>query len=389
MEFEKLKHFMDRLTAWTIPGNSVRVYKDGKEVFTYSSGYSDLENKIKMNGAELLNIYSCSKPITITAAMQLYEKGYFLLSDPLYEYLPAYKEMMVLNENGEIEKAKKPITLKNLFTMTAGFSYDLNQPAIKKAYELTSGKMDTKTVINTLAEAPLLFEPGDRWQYSLCHDVLAGVVEAISGMKFRDYVKKNIFEPLEMNDSSYHNDDVLEKMAQQYLLDVSSESDFVKLQSANDERSNGNIKNVGKQNEFVFGPEYDSGGAGITTSLSDYGKFAAAMAAGGVGMSGERILSGTTIDLIRTNQLDENHLKFYNWEQLLGYGYGLGVRTMIDRSISGSNGSIGEFGWGGAAGASLLVDKDINLAVVYAHHMLNPQEGYYQPRLRNVIYSCI
>ena len=92
---------------------------------------------------------------------------------------------------------------------------------------------------------------------------------------------------------------------------------------------------------------------------------------------------------MRTNQLNEQLLKDLSWPQLKGYGYGLGVRTMIDVAKSGTCGNIGEFGWGGAAGATLLVDPSLNLSMFYTHHMLNPQEAYYQPRLRNVLYTCL
>lgn len=94
MNFEYMKNFMNSLTEWIIPGNSVVIYKDGKKVFEYSSGYSDLEKKIKKTGEEQLYIYSCSKVATVTAALQLYEQGKFLLSDPLYEYLPEFKKCM-------------------------------------------------------------------------------------------------------------------------------------------------------------------------------------------------------------------------------------------------------------------------------------------------------
>ena len=389
MQFDKLKEFMDYLTSWRIPGNTAVVYKDNKEVFRYSSGYADVENKIPMNGTELLNIYSCSKPVTVVAAMQLYERGKFALSDPLYKYIPEFRDMTVRRENGEITKAEKHITMQNLFTMTAGFTYDLELPAFKKASESTNGNNDTLTVFKYLAEEPLAFEPGERWQYSVCHDVLAAAVEVISGKKFRDYVTENIFKPLDMNESFYHNEDVIDRMAQQYLWLDDEVTDAVALQAGQGSDKGGRLVNIGKSVEHIFGPEYDSGGAGITTSISDYAKFAAALANSGTGLNGNRILSPATIELIKTNHLTEYQRSFMIWPQLAGYGYGLGVRTMIDKAAGGSNGSIGEFGWGGAAGTILLADTEQKLALAYSHHMKNPQEEYYLPRLRNVLYSCL
>ena len=93
--------------------------------------------------------------------------------------------------------------------------------------------------------------------------------------------------------------------------------------------------------------------------------------------------------MLKENQLNEHQMKNFNWPQLKGYGYGLGVRTLIDRAKAGSNGSIGEFGWDGAAGAAVLIDTKLNLSMFYTHHMLNQQAEYYLPRLRNVLYSCL
>ena len=384
MNFEYMKNFMDSLTEWIIPGNSVVIYKDGKKVFEYSSGYSDLEKKIKKTGEEQLYIYSFSKVATVTAALQLYEQGKFLLSDPLYEYLPEFKKMYV-KDGDRIKAAENPITIRDLFTMTAGLSYATNTPAFEKARKLTDGKMDTRTVIKCLAEEPLLFEPGARWNYSLCHDVLAVLAEVVSGMRFSEYMKKNIFEPLDMNNSYYHapNDVII---SPQYIYEIQDTKNIVELQQK--EHTTGVVKRA-YGNELVFGENYDSGGAGIITTVDDYAKFAAALANSGTGLNNNRILSSATVKLMKTNQLNEAQRKTMNWRRLRGYGYGLGVRTLIDKAESGSNSSIGEIGWGGAAGATIIADTEEKVALFYAHHMLNPQEEYYQPRLRNVLYSCL
>ena len=384
MNFEYMKNFMDSLTEWIVPGNSVLIYKDGKKVFEYSSGYSDLEKKIKKTGEEQLYIYSCSKVATVTAALQLYEQGKFLLSDPLYEYLPEFKKMYV-KDGDRIKAAENPITIRDLFTMTAGLSYATNTPAFEKARKLTDGKMDTRTVIKCLAEEPLLFEPGARWNYSLCHDVLAVLAEVVSGMRFSEYMKKYIFEPLDMNNSYYHTpNDVI--ISPQYIYEIQDTKNIVELQQK--EHTIGVVKRA-YGNELVFGENYDSGGAGIITTVDDYAKFAAALANSGTGLNNNRILSSATVKLMKTNQLNEAQRKTMNWRRLRGYGYGLGVRTLIDKAESGSNSSIGEIGWGGAAGATIIADTEEKVALFYAHHMLNPQEEYYQPRLRNVLYSCL
>lgn len=389
MNFEFMKNFMDYMAENHAPGNSISVYKDNKEIFSYQAGYADLENKIPMSDGKLFNIYSCSKVTTAAAALHLYEQGLFLLDDPIYEYIPEFKDMSVCLPDGQLVKARNPITMRSLFTMTSGLTYNTVSPAFEKAKELTGGKMDTVTVAKCIAGEPLSFEPGTRWQYSLSHDVLAAVVEIISGKKFRDYVKEIFWEPLEMNDSFYHNEEVRDRMAQQYIFNTYTDEDLVNLQTHSRNGVKGKIENIGPNNGFAFGPEYDSGGAGITTTVGDYSKFCSALANFGVGPNGQRILAAGTVDLLCTNQLGGQPLVDLNWPQLRGYGYGLGVRTLIDKKASGSTGPLREFGWGGAAGATVLCDGDNRVSLFFAQHMMNPDETYYQPRLRNVLYTCL
>lgn len=392
MDFTNLKKFMDHMAEERTPGNAVEVYLGGKKVFQYACGYSDMEKQIMMTGEEMFNIYSCSKVATVTAAIQLLEQGKYLLSDPLYEYIPEFRHMYVKRADGEIVEAVTPITIENLFTMTAGFSYNIDTQGFQKARELTNGKMDTVEVIKCVAKDPLIYEPGTRWVYSIGHDVLAAFVSVISGQKFRDYVKEHIFEPLDMKDSVYHHtEETLKRTAEMYTFVPKDNPDFdiVEAQmygSAND----GMYKHVNKGViRHVMGEEYDSGGAGIATTVSDYAKFAAALANWGTGLTGERILSSYAVNLMRTNRLNKELLQDFNWKQMAGCGYGLGVRTHMDPVASGQIGSLGEFGWGGAAGATILVDPKLNLGVFYAQHTTNPREEYYQPRLRNVVYSCL
>lgn len=391
MNFNRLKNFMNYLLRNMSPGNSAVVYLGNKKVFEYSSGYSNLEEKIPMNGNEYLYIYSCSKLATVTAALQLFEQGAFLMNDPLYNYIPEFKEMTV-SCNGITEKAKNPIRIQNLFNMTAGFNYDLNSPSILKAKQETNSNADTMSVVRAIADEPLSFEPGAHWQYSLCHDVLAGLVETISGKRFSDYVKDNIFTPLGMNNSFYHtNDKILNRMAEQYqfVSHTNYESDISKAQICTQTENGHYFINVGKTNCHVLGKNYDSGGAGIISTTNDYALLCAALANYGCGLNGERILSKHTVNLLRENTLNEALLKDFSWENLKGYGYGYGVRTLIDKVAGGSNGSLGEFGWSGAAGSTVIIDPEYNLAVFYAQHLISSSLEYYQPRLRNIIYSCL
>ncbi len=388
MDFSKLRDFVDYMAAKRSPGCAVKVCVNGQPVFEHAAGFSNLEKKIPMTGQEYVYIYSCSKIATVTAAAQLLERGAFLLGDPLAEYLPAFREMTVRRPDGTLSPAKNPITVGDLFSMTAGFDYDIQSPALLAA-KAQDPACPTLHMVRALAAQPLSFEPGTCWQYSLCHDILAGLVEAVSGMKFRDYVRKNLFEPLGMDHSFYHpTPEILARMAEQYQFTpwnaVSTlDDDLVALQK-NGCASDGFFRNVGKENRFLFGPEYDSGGAGIITTCGDYLKLLTALS-----MNGGGILAPETVELMKTDRLTPEQRPYLNWPALRGYSYGLGVRTHIDRARSGSIARLGEFGWGGAAGATAVIDSELHLAVFFTQHTLSPREEWYQPRLRNVAYACL
>ncbi len=395
MNFTKLKNFLDDMVATgRTPGCSVVVYKDGKLAFTHSVGVSNIESGAKMTGEEYFNIYSCSKVTTVTAGAQLLEKGAFLLSDPLYDYLPEYRHMTIKTADGDIVEAKNPITVGDLFTMSTGFDYNFNSPAITELRE-KNPNYTTEDFIRARAKDTLFFEPGTHWRYSHSHDLLGGFISVITGKKFRDYVKENIFDPLGMDKAVYHpTPEIFAQMAQQYEFVPEDKAQqalsMVEAQMYGNAK-NGYFKKVSLEKGSVSGhsPEYDSGGAGIITTVGDYAKLAAALSCGGLGANGERILSSKTVELMKVNRLDATQLVDLNWKQLLGHGYGLGVRTHIDKSVSGLNANLGEFGWGGAAGANVVVDSEEKLGVFFAQHVLNPREEWYQPRLINVAYSCI
>ncbi len=385
MDFTPVKNFMDQLAAARGPGCDISIRLRGQEVLRYQAGYEDAEKTVPLGPDKLYNIYSCSKVTAVTAALQLHEQGAFLLDTPVYEFIPEYKDITVRQPDGSAKKAENIMTMRHLFTMTAGLNYDLFGAAMQKLQAETGGEMPTLAIARALAAEPLDFEPGAHWQYSLCHDVLAAAVEVISGQRFADYVQKNIFDVLDMQDSCYHNEAVRRRIACQYTYDL-TETDPVALCA---HISKGTLRLLDKSVPHILGPAHDSGGAGITSSVADYSKFASALANGGVGPGGGRILSPGSIRLLQTDQLTQAQRADYNWPAMKGYGYGLGVRTMIDPALAGSIGSIGEFGWGGAAGANVIADPSIGLSVFFAQHCHYPQEEYYQPRLRNVIYGCL
>lgn len=378
MDFTRMTDFLNTLPQKGIPGVDCIIKKGHDVIYRYHTGLADREQGISMAGNELFNLYSATKPITCTAIMQLYEQGKILLHDPVANYIPEFKDIKVLqrqpNSEAVIVPAQKPMTIMHLLTMTSGLDYDLDTPEIRKVVLDTDGRAPTMEVIKALAAKPLCFQPGEHWQYSLSHDVLGAVVEAVSGMKFGDYLQKYIFEPCGMVDTSFALSKENEgRMMAQYIRNIET----------------GQVTRTENKTRYALGTEYQSGGAGLISSVEDYSKFVAAMSNGGYTHTGKRILSQNTIDLMRANHLNEQQWKDFNWAHYKGYGYGLGVRTHVTYSNSDANSPIGEFGWAGAAGCFLIIDPQNNVSLFYTQHMLNNMESYVHPRLRSILYSCL
>lgn len=339
--FEATKQFCDSLLPYGLPGFDLIVYHKGSCVLRYRNGYRDLENKIPMTGTERLNLYSCSKPITCTAAMQLWEKGLFDLEDPISRYLPEFQDMNVLTEAG-IEKAKNPILIRHLFQMTSGLSYDVNSTQIQLCRQATGGGCPGREMVRYLAKEPLLFEPGTQWRYSLSHDVLAVLVEVLSGEPFEDYIKHHIFDPLGMNDSTFLLPErELDTIAPQYAFE------------------NGQTVQIGKLTyTYRLGHQHASGGAGCISTVDDYIKFVEALRKG-------QLLKPETIALMTVDRMTEVHMRTYFLNKT--HGYGLGVRC--------GNGDPrnSDFGWDGAACSYMSLDMENDISIFFgAHQRMSP-----------------
>ena len=265
--------------------------------------------------------------------------------------------------------AKNPITVKDLFTMGAGLDYDLSAAGIKES--LANGKTSTRELVGAMSKTILGFEPGPR--FSLCHDVLGALIEIWSGLSFGEYLKKNLTEPLGMNDTFFgvpKDEERLSRMAQRYKFDASGKPELLPLVCP-----------------YNISEDYQSGGAGLISSTSDYALFLDALANGGIGKSGQRILNPSSVELMKANHLKGKQREdFENLRK--GYGYGLGVRTHIDPERSGALSPVGEFGWDGAAGAFSMVDIKNKLSLTYFQsvHGWNLE---IQNKLKNALYQSL
>lgn len=387
VKFKNLKNCMDDLVSDPQrPSVDIMVCRNHQTLFRYFTGVKDIEKNNAVTGDEFYFIYSMTKMLTCACALQLLEKGKYRLDDKLCDYLPEFAKMKIgadginpenaakiaggksIGEQVDIVGngyAKTPITIRHLFTMTAGLDYSIYCDEIRNA--IAAGKATTRELVRAISEKTLGFEPGTHFRYSLCHDVLGALIEVWSGEKFGDYMKKNILDPLGMKNTFFGLPEDTEKMPALYS-----------------KYENHPFKKEPLNCVYTLTDDYQSGGAGLTSTTQDYAMFLDAVACGGVGKGGNRILKEYTIKLWKTNQLSGAAAEDFN-NMRPGYGYGLGVRTHINPEISRSHSPIGEFGWDGAAGAFAMVDTDNKISLTYFQNVLGHAPD--QTAIRNALYK--
>lgn len=376
MDFAHLKAFMDAaVPRLGMSGIDCMIYKEHKEIFRYTAGFGDMENKTPLATDAIYNVYSATKIVTCVAALKLVERGMMLLTDPLHRYLPEFKDMLVKTGTLFILPAKKQIRVVDLFAMTAGFTYEGNSPALEKLKQDTDGDFNLREFAQALAKEPLAFEPGEAWNYSFCHDVLGALVEVVSGMSFGDYLKQHIFDPLEMKDTGFDlPEEKAGRLAPQYSYNPLT----------------GTIVRISGNNLARLGKRFESAGAGMITTVDDYMRFASALANGGVGANGVRVISERALGLLTQNRLKGRLLEDF-WKIGLpeGYGYGLGVAVLLDPEACMSMVPKGVFSWAGMGGVQVRIDPANKIAFFVAQHALNSPVVLIGPQMMNALYSGI
>ncbi len=382
--FENLTPLLKSFVEKGPSGCSCSVIHKGETVYEEFFGYADIETKTPVAPDTLFRIFSMTKPITCTAALILYERGLFNLNDPLYEYLPEFKNAKVFrtSPNGglSVSPALSPIRIKDLFTMTSGLSYDgedteTGRQIAKKNRELANSgaKYDIRDVAKILASIPLCFDPGTHWRYGMSHDVLAALVEVLSGKKYSRFLKDEIFDPLEMKNTFHRVPE--EKMKQ--------------LCSFYYRHEDGIMEKSTDMDDYIHSDDvFEGGGSGLISTLGDYQRFIQMLCNNGK-LGGIRILGRKTVELMATNHLNTQQQADYDWNHHAGYGYGLGVRVMIDTAKGGCNGSLGEFGWSGMLGTWMMIDPKEDLTVTYMQQLQPSLEDFHAPRLRGVVYGAL
>lgn len=387
MKFEKLTDFLNSLEpAYGVKGADCIVTKNHEVVFRHMTGYKDYEQKTPVSDNDMYYLYSCTKVITCTAVMQLVEAKKLRLYDFVYQYLPEYEIMRIAEEydpalpgfpkrSSPCRFAQNQIRIIDLMAMMAGMTYEVTSEAIQEAQKKTHQKGSTRELVAAIATMPLVYEPATRWFYSLAHDVLAAVIEAVSGEKFGNYLHRHIFAPLGITDDMVFALSTSQKkrLAAMYTYDANQNL----------------VVPCDYDESYRFTENYESGGAGLIGTAAGYSKVIDALSCGGAGANGGRILTEETVRIFSVNVTQGQALEDINRNAGPEYGYGLGVRVKMN--MKNGRGPIGEFGWGGAAGAYLCVDPVNHISIFYAQHIMNfPAAGEkFHPVIRDLSYEAL
>lgn len=358
-------HFRRYVDAGSIAGVVTHVVRHGQLVHQDAYGMADIEAQRTMTPDAYFYVYSMTKPITSVALLMLYEEGRFQLTDPIARYLPELADLKLYTGEAtgggmQLSAPARQPTVQDVFRHTAGFLYGpAGNRSIDAAYR------EANVLGGTLAELtrklgtlPLAYEPGTQWVYSVSHDVQARLVEVLSGQPFDQFVRERIFEPLGMRQSVFGRpDDLKERFAVIYGPDENG-----KL------RPTGALDAPGSATRVL-------GGFSVSSTAADYARFAQMLVNSGE-LDGVRLLSRKTVDLMASDHLPAGVTRgAAGGGTAGGEAYGLGVRVVTDPAQAGNLGSVGTFGWSGAAGTHFFVDREEGLIAVFMIQKMGGNDG--------------
>lgn len=374
-----------------LPGFHVVVSRHGKVAHQHRFGMRDIEASLPVEADTLYRIYSMTKPITSVALMMLVEEGRLLLSDPVSAYIPSFASTRVWRGGSVMKPSTEPITepmlVWHLLSHTAGLTYGfLYQSPVDDIYRRAGFEWGVprgftlEQACDAWASLPLLFQPGTEWNYSVATDVVGRIVEVVSGQSLADFFAKRIFAPLQMGDTAFFVDEPNQhRLAALYQPDPST-------------RRAVRLDNMGKAATRV--PTFFSGGGGLVSSAHDYHRFMLMLGNGGE-LDGVRLLSPTTVRLMTMNQLPGNaDISQYGRPIDLenaydGFGFGLGFSVLVDPAAAKLHGSLGDFGWGGAASTTFWIDRVLGVSVAFYTQLLPSSTWPIRPYLRSLVYQAL
>ena len=370
-------------------GVSLLVRKDGEELFFGACGYADIEKQEALGRDHIFRLFSMTKPVTAVAAMILVERGLIDLADPVCRYLPGFCGQMVAAADGHVEKPWRDVTIQDLVNMTSGLVYDGNHLTGKQTEALFTeviqgldegegGAYGTVEIANRLGQIPLAFQPARSWCYGTSADVAGALVEVVSGMRFGDFLEKEIFTPLEMVDTGF-------------WVPEEKQSRLVKTYECNEGKPSvlytGN--HLGIRNAMDRRPAFESGGAGLVSTIDDYSHFAQMLLNGG-SYKGKQILSPAMVRFMTGHVLSAEQQEVFEREGMAwleGFSYGNFMRVLVNPGRSTTLGSKGEYGWDGWLGCYFANAPQDQMTILMMTQKKDSGTFRMTRLLRNTIYN--
>lgn len=357
--------------------------KNGREIISCQYGYRDIENQKPMTRNTILRMYSTSKPVTAAAAMLLVSRGIVDIGEDISAYLPEFKNMHV-NKNGRRVPVQRPITVKNLLNMTSGLPYpDENTAGGRQCSTVfwtldnrlyTDKPMTTKEFSELIAENDLCFDPGERFMYGVSADILGALIERTTDMKLGEFMQKELFEPLEMNDTGFYVPaEKADRTAKVY--------DFI-----DGHLSEVKTNHLGIKYTLDIPPAFESGGAGICSTLDDYSKFAE-MLLGNGNFRGRQIIPEKAVKYMISGGLTDIQKADLQagWGDLYGYTYGNMLRVCEDESKAVVLSAKGEYGWNGWLGTYFSNEPAYGITVLMGVQRIGGDTGVLVRKLKNIV----
>jgi CubicO group peptidase (beta-lactamase class C family) len=384
------EHFEGNYVApGKIPGCQITVVRGGHVAYNRSLGLMDRERDRPMRDDTIFRIYSMTKPIASVALMQLYERGMFQLSDPVQRYLPEWSNLRV----GEVQpdqsltmvKPRRPMNVRDVLMHMTGlpgglFPGNPIDDAFTEVRRTHAKGLTLEGIVTLLAEHPLKFHPGTKWNYGLSTDIVGRLVEVMSGERLDEYLRREIFEPLGMTDTGFFvPEDKADRLAALYQFQPAQNPALVE---------------TADQTRFLHSPSYLSGAGGLVSTTQDYIAFCTMLLNGGQ-LDGRRVLGRKTLELMTKNHLPngatltELAVGGFGEAGFDGVGFGLGFAVGQGPVATGMAGSAGDFYWGGAASTAFWIDPAEDLFAVFMTQLL-PSIAYpFRPQLRALVYQAI
>ncbi|WP_299946062.1 serine hydrolase domain-containing protein [uncultured Ruegeria sp.] len=364
-------------------GSALLIRQNGKEAFFHACGRRCIENNLPFQRDSLVRIYSMTKPVTSVALMMLLEKGLFHLDAPVSEFLPEFASMQALIPDAtridQVEDAPSP-SLHQLLTHTSGLSYPFNPGVLAKAMEerdliFSPEQGPLADRVKMLAQLPLAFQPGTRWEYSVGIDVIGRVIELVSGTSLDVFLTEHVFEPLGMNETAFSVPaGAGDRFASLY---TPLEGDAMALNAAKSGGETLRLVDCVGQSPFEATTTF-SGGGGLISTIDDYSTFAEMLRNKGTG-NGARLLGSKTTDFMFRNHLPGDIASMgpqsFAEQPMEGTGFGIGGAVILNPARARCPGSVGDFGWGGMASTYFWIDPVNDLSTVF-FTQLSPSSSY-------------